>query len=157
MRFLGLLELEPSGITDELHRCYRITDELCIVNCNAKSLPWIFILLDLPATFDTTNHYLCLETCSSLGFQNILLMLIISSQVHCLTSLWILRFNPETPSLRNDQTDLSQSHGFKYHLHTDDPQISVSNLVPSQLQPHISKGLLDNSTWISNRHITLFF
>lgn len=87
MRCLGLLELEPYGITDELYRLYRITDELHIVNCNAKYLQLIFVLLDLPAIFDTTNHYLCLKTCFSLGFQNIILFFIVSSQIHWLTSL----------------------------------------------------------------------
>ena len=67
--------------------------------------------------------------------------------------LWAPRFN--CSSLRSDLSGLIQSHGFKYHLCADSPQISASNLVLYPTWTHISKCLLDNSTCISNRPITL--
>lgn len=41
------------------------------------------------ATFDTINHYLRLETCTSLGFQDIVLFLTIPSQLHWIISPYL--------------------------------------------------------------------
>lgn len=52
--------------------------------------------------------------------------------------------------------DVLQSHGFKYHLCTNDSQISISSSdLSSKLQNHISNFLLSISKWMSNRLLKL--
>lgn len=50
--------------------------------------------------------------------------------------------------------DVIQLHGSKCHLHDDNSRINIcSPDLSLELQTHISRGLLDITTWITNRHI----
>ena len=51
-------------------------------NVTTKCNNMILILLDLSATFETTNHCFCIKTYSSLVFQKITLFLTPPSQLH---------------------------------------------------------------------------
>lgn len=61
-----------------LHYCVKATDDLCVLNLKLNSL---FVCEDSCAEFDTVDHFLSLEMLFSLGFQNIIFLILSSTSL----------------------------------------------------------------------------
>lgn len=147
-----------------LHCFTEVTSDLQRVKFNG----WFSFLLsfNLSIAFDTVNHFLLLETFSSLGFQN---------PIFCSNYFFLSSCSFSAPDLSDLSVlvwsgtkslefffsvytfifgDLGESHSFQYHLHAGNSQIYISS--PDVFFEHqTSSSLLDKSTWTNHTHCKL--